>query len=297
MRLELTDMRVFLAVVECGSLTGGARALHLSLPAVSERIREMESSLGAPLLERKSRGVMPTAAGEALARNARLVLAQVEQLHGELSDYTTGAKGRVKLLSNTGALAAFLSDLLRAFLAAHPDFAIDLMERPSAEIVRAIEERRAELGFVADVADFGSLSKRFVACDKLVVISSKKHELAKLSGVKFVDLLEEPFIGVSDMALEAYLSERASRIGHKMNFRIKLRSIEDVAAFVEAGTGIAILPEASAILLSGRSLAFLPLLEPWASRQLYLCARNFSSLSPHADLLARELSRIGRMRG
>lgn len=292
MRVELTDMRVFLTVVENGSLTAGARALHLSLAAVSERIKDMESSLGSPLLERNSRGVVPTAAGEALIRNSRLVLAQVEQLHGELRNYATGAKGRVKLLSNTGALASFLPGLLCKFLTAHPDFSIDLTERPSVEIIRAIEERRAELGFVADIADFGSLSKRFIASDKLVVIAGKDHRLASQPGVKFVDLTNEPFIGVSDAALVSYLAERASRIGHQIDYRIQLRDIEDVAMFVAAGLGIAILPEASAVALSGHPLALLQLTEPWASRQLYLCARDFSSLTPQADLLVQEILQV-----
>ncbi|HET8610533.1 MAG TPA: LysR family transcriptional regulator [Burkholderiales bacterium] len=289
MRVDLTDMRVFVTVVENGSLTRGARMLHLSLAAVSERIRDMESSLGTPLLERNSRGVVPTAAGEALIRNSRLVLVQVERLHGELRNHATGAKGRVKLLSNTGALAAFLPDLLCKFLTAHPDFSIDLLERPSVDIVRAIEDRRAELGFVSDIADFGSLSKRFIAIDRLVVVAGKEHRMAKQSGAKFVDITDEPFIGVSDAALESYIAERASRIGRQINYRIQLRSVEDVAMFVAAGTGIAILPESSAVALSGRPLVLLQLMEPWASRQLYLCARDFSSLTPHADLLAQEL--------
>ncbi len=108
MRFDLTDMRLFLSVVECGSLTHGARAMHLALASVSERIAGMEAALGAPLLERSRRGVRPTAAGEALVRHARSILGQVEQMRGELRTYATGLKGRIRLLSNTAAMAAFL---------------------------------------------------------------------------------------------------------------------------------------------------------------------------------------------
>ncbi|MFJ5383870.1 LysR family transcriptional regulator, partial [Cupriavidus sp. CER94] len=69
MRFDLTDLRLFLSVVECGSLTQGARSMHLALASVSERIAGMEATLGAPLLERNRRGVSPTAAGEALVRH------------------------------------------------------------------------------------------------------------------------------------------------------------------------------------------------------------------------------------
>ncbi|MGB3288952.1 MAG: LysR family transcriptional regulator [Burkholderiaceae bacterium] len=293
MRFELTDMRVFLTVAETGSLTAGARTLHLSLAAVSERIKEMESSLGTALLERNSRGVVPTAAGVALIRNSRLVLAQVELLHGDLRNYTNGAKGRVKLLSNTGALAEFLPRLLCKFLTRYPDFAIDLTELPSVEIVRALEERRAELGIVADTADSGALQKRFIASDKLVVIVGKGHRIAAHSSVKFTDITDEPFIGVADAALEFYLAERASRIGRQMNYRIQLRNVDDVGMLVAAGAGIAILPEATAVSLSRHALAVLHMMEPWASRRLCLCARDFSSLTPHADLLVQEILKTG----
>ncbi|WP_217619239.1 LysR family transcriptional regulator, partial [Achromobacter sp. GbtcB20] len=108
MRFDLTDLRVFLSVVECGSLTGGARTMHLALASVSERIAGMEATLGAPLLERNRRGVRATAAGEALVRHARIALGQVEQRRGERRTYASGLKGRIRLLANPAAMADFL---------------------------------------------------------------------------------------------------------------------------------------------------------------------------------------------
>jgi len=107
LRFDLTDMRLFLTVVEQGSLTKGAESMNLALASVSERMSGMESSLGAQLLERNRRVVTTTAAGDALIRHARLILSQVEQMRGELRTYGTGLKGRIRFLSNTG-LAAFL---------------------------------------------------------------------------------------------------------------------------------------------------------------------------------------------
>lgn len=297
MRFDLTDMRVFLTVVEHGSLTKGAEALHLALASVSERIRGMESALGAALLERGARGVAPTAAGQTLVRNARLVLAQVEQLQGELRGYATGLKGRIKLLSNTGALVSFLPQQLCRFLAGHPDLSIDLVERPSSDIVLSVAEGRADLGLVANVADFAALQTRLITRDRLVVVASRSHAIAGRSDVQFADIVDEPFVGVSDAALNIYLSERASRLGRQLHYRVQLRDLNDIGSFVEAGIGVSILPEVSARALSSVSLVVLPLIEPWASRQLHLCARDFSSLTPHAGLLAQELASNVRAAG
>lgn len=288
MRFDLTDLRLFLTVVECGSLTQGARTMHLALASVSERIAGMEAALGAPLLERNRRGVRATAAGEALVRHARSILGQVEQMRGELRTYATGLKGRIRLLSNTAAMAAFLPPQLCRFLALHRDLSIDLAERPSADIVQALVDGRADLGIVADITDFGTLQTRLIASDQLVVVASHSHRVAQQSNVAFVDLLGEPFVGMADTALETHLAERASRLGRQLDYRIQLRNIDHVALLVEAGIGISILTDDLARTLR-RDLAILPLSETWATRRLYLCARDFSALTPHADLLAQQL--------
>jgi molybdate transport repressor ModE-like protein len=288
LRFDLTDMRLFLTVLECGSLTQGARAMHLALASVSERIAGMEAALGAPLLERNRRGVRATAAGEALVRHARAILGQVEQMRGELRTYATGLKGRVRLLSNTAAMAAFLPPQLCRFLAAHPDLSVDLEERPSTDIVQALVGKRADLGIVADITDFGPLQTQLVASDQLVVVAGRSHRFARQSTVSFADALAEPIVGVADTALETHLAERASRLGRQLDYRIKLRNTEHVAMYIDAGIGIAILSDALAGTIQ-RDLAVLPLSEAWATRKLYLCAREFSALTPHAALLAQQL--------
>ncbi|GAB3457144.1 LysR substrate-binding domain-containing protein [Massilia terrae] len=288
MRFDLTDMRLFLTVVECGSLTQGARAMHLALASVSERIAGMEAALGAPLLERNRRGVRATAAGEALVRHARSILGQVEQMRGELRTYATGLKGRVRLLSNSGALSTFLPQQLCRFLAAHRDLAVDLEELTSTGIVQALVTRRADLGIVADTTDLGMLQTHLIATDKLVVLTAHKHRLARQAAVAFSEVLDEPFVGLKDAALETHLAERASRLGRQFDYRVQLRSTEMVAMHVEAGIGVSIMSDAAARTLH-RDLAVLPLAEVWATRRIYLCARDFAALPPHTHLLAQQL--------
>jgi len=288
MRFDLTDMRLFLTVVECGSLTQGARAMHLALASVSERIAGMEEALGAPLLERNRRGVRATAAGEALVRHARAILGQVEQMRGELRTYATGLKGRVRLWSNTAAIATFLPGELCRFLADHPDLSIDLDERTSVDIVQAVGQWRADLGIVADSTDLGMLQTHLLMSDQLVVVANRRHQLAGQDTVAFADILGEPIVGIADSALALHLAERASRLGRQLDYRIQLRNTEHLAMHVEAGIGISILSRAVASTLC-RDLAIVPLAESWATRRVYLCARDFAALTPQAGLLARQL--------
>ena len=293
MRLDLTDLRLFMTIVERGSLTQGAQAMNLALASVSERISGMESTLGVQLLERTRRGVRTTAAGDALIRHARLILRQSEQMRGELRTYAKGIKGRIRLLSNTAALAVFLPMELRRFLVAYPDLSVDIDERTSTEIVLAIAEGRADLGIVADTADLSTLQTHVIAEDQLVVVAACTHRIGDQRSVAFSDIVGEAFVGLSDAALEIYLGEHASRLGRQMNYRVQLRSVENIGMLIEAGIGIAILSAASAAELQRPGLVILPLLEPWASRQLHLCVRDFTALTPHVDLFAQQLIQGG----
>jgi DNA-binding transcriptional LysR family regulator len=96
-RYDLTDLRLFLLVVEAGSITHGAAQANLALPSASARLRGMEDLIGLPLLERGRRGVEPTPAGETLAHHARLVLRQIEQMRSELGEYSQGLKAHIRL--------------------------------------------------------------------------------------------------------------------------------------------------------------------------------------------------------
>jgi len=289
MRFDLTDLRLFLSVVEQGSLTRGAQAMNLALASASERISGMEALLGAELLDRTPRGVKPTAAGEALSRHARLILFQVEEMRGELRSYGRGLKGRVRLLSNTAALMGFLPARLRRFLIDHPDLSVDVEERPSIEIARAVAAGHADLGIATDVAGLKALQTRPLIEDRLFALVSTQHRLTEHAAIAFADLVGEPFVGVTDGALETHLAERASRLGLQLAYRTRLGRMRDVAMLVAAGIGVAVTSEASVADLGREGLAIIPLSDAWARRKLHLCARDFQALVPPAAVLVQYL--------
>lgn len=97
MRFDLADHKLFVSVVDAGSITGGAERLNLALAAASTRIRNMEAVLGPPLLDRRRQGVVPTEAGHTLMRQARILLRQADRMHGDLGQYAEGIRGQVRL--------------------------------------------------------------------------------------------------------------------------------------------------------------------------------------------------------
>jgi DNA-binding transcriptional LysR family regulator len=294
MRFDLVDLQLFLHVVEAGSITGGATRAHLSLASASERIHGMEDALGVPLLLRGRRGTTPTQAGEALVRHARLVFQQLQRMRAELGDHAQGLKGTVRLMCNTAALSEYLPDALTGFLARHPHVDIDLAERPSHEVAKAVRDGAADLGILSDAVDLTQLESFPFRLDRLVAVATP--ELAHLLSpdgrpVDFVRLLEFDHVGLAgDSALFNYLELQARRLGRSLHARARLRGFEAICRMVEGGVGIAIVPEPAARRCAQTmTIAAVELMDAWALRQLSICVKSFDALPRHAQQLVDAL--------
>lgn len=287
-RFDLTDLRLFLHVAEATSITHGAARSNMTLASASERIRAMEDALGAPLLERKRRGVALTPVGSALVHHARIVTQQLERMRGELNDYAKGLRGHVRLLSNTVAIAEFLPAALASFLSAHPNIDVELEDRPSREIVRTIAEGRADIGIVTDAVDLAEELETFpIGAIRLVVVAPDRHPLGRRRKIGFRDILDHDIVGLpAGSALQDYLDDHAARAGRRMKVRVRLSGFDVVCRMVESGIGLAVLPETVARRCQhSMAIRTVPLTDRWAVRRHAVCVRNLASLPAHAKRL------------
>ncbi len=298
MRFDLIDLRLFLLVVEAGSITHGAAQANMALASASARLRGMEDVIGLPLLERGRRGVAPTPAGAALAHHARIVLRQMEQMRGELGEYSKGLKGHIRLLANTAAMTEFLPEALAPWLAGHRQVDIDLKERLSTEIVKAIAGGFAEIGVISAAVDHGALQLLPFAIDRLVLVVPRASPLAGHRQIAFRDVAGHDFVGLSaGSPLQDHLGEHAIRAGHPLSLRVRMRTFDGVCRMVEHDVGIGVVPETAARKCR-RSMAIraIRLTDTWATRRLALCIRGLDALPPHARDLVRHLAGPGRAR-
>ncbi len=294
MRFDIPDLSLFRHVVEAGSITQGAARAHLALAAASTRIRNMEHAIGAPLLTRNRQGVTPTQAGRTLLQHARTILAQAERLREDLGAYSGGFFSQVRILSNTNALTEFLPDVLSPFLAAYPHVSVDLEERLSDEIVGLIGEGVGDIGIVAGTVDTSRLVTFPFRSDRFVLVVSRDHPLARREKAAFSEVLDYDFVGLDRAsALQRFLADKASRIGRPLKLRVQLRSFDGVCRLVERNAGIGIVPETT-VRWAARSMAIkaVDLTDTWALRDLTICVRDVSSLSPFARQLVEHMRRV-----
>ena len=247
MRFDLVDLKLFIAVAEARSITGGALRVHLALASASARIKGLELALGTALLKRGRRGIELTAAGESLLDHARIIQHDIETMQGDLVAFSRGARATVRLLANTSGLSEYLPKALAAFLAEHAHVNIDVEERESADIAHAIATGAADLGLAAEHALPDTIERIPFSEDRLVLVAARGDELAKRRQVEFREVVDRDFVGlITSSALHAHIAGHAARLGARLRFRARLNHFDSIGQMAAAGIGIAVMPEVAA---------------------------------------------------
>jgi len=294
MHVELVDLRLFVEIADAGNLTRGAQRAFLSAPAASARIRALEESFGAQLLYRGNKGMTLTQAGETLLHHARLVQRQLDYLRDDLTgNGDTG--GHVRIFANTTAVTEFLPELLAGFLAERPGVTVDLQERLTHDIVRAIAEGSADLGIVSGDVDAAGLEVIPFSTDRLVLATPVRHPLTRQTSLRFAETLAHEHIGLHEgSTLLAFLRSLMEKNGYDRALRVQVRSFEAMCRLIEAGVGIGVVPE-SAARRHARTMriATVELSDPWAIRTRSVLVRSRAALPRTADALVEDIVRAG----
>lgn len=295
MRFDLRDLELFVAVADAGSIARAAERSHTVASAVSKRISDLEGNVGTPLLSRGAKGVELTAAGHALLARARVLLHQAKQLDDEMRRHASGARGYVRVFANISSMVEFLPAALASFAAKHPDIHVHVEEHVSTAIATAVADNSADLGIISEQPAIDGLTALPFRKDELVVVLQPAHALAKRPSLQLADIAELPFIGLhADSSLHHLLTRAAIESGFTLNSRMHVTSFDAACAMVAAGLGVSVVPRATSTpYIQSLALAAIPLTDPWAARQLFLCTRTGGELHPAARILLAHLRESG----
>jgi DNA-binding transcriptional LysR family regulator len=289
-RPDLSSLALFICVAETRSITKAAEKCHIALAAASRRVAQLEHQFGVQLLFRTSRGVEVTPAGSALLFHARRMLEQVDAMRAELSDYSKGAKGMVRVQANTSVLAQWLPEDLATFAARYPEIKVSLEEERSTLIIEAVHSGATDIGIVMEGPPTGGLQCFDYRADLLVAVVAKKHPL-RGKRVAFDTLLDYDIAGLeSNTAIAQLLAEQAAAAGKPLRLRVQVKGFDVVARMAQAGLGVGILPETAALAFAGPlGLRLVRLTDEWATRRSYVCVRQYSTLAAPARQLVDHL--------
>ena len=290
MRVDLSSLALFIRIAEMHSITKAARASHIALAAASRRIQQLEHQLGVQLLRRSARGVELTPAGTVVLARAQEMLAKVDEMRADVSDYSKGVKGIVRVQANASALAQYLPGDLASFSASHPDVRIALEEERSSAIAEAVRRGSADVGIVMEGADAQGLQLFEYRTDVLCAVVPRKHPVRERK-IAFARLLDHDFVGLeSNTVISRLMLDEAARAGKPLRLRVQVKSFDVVARLVEAGLGIGVLPEdAAEAFAKPMGLRFISLTDAWAARRMYVAVKKYASLSAPSRRLVDHL--------
>jgi DNA-binding transcriptional LysR family regulator len=184
------------------------------------------------------------------------------------------------MLANTTAMTEFMPAVLSRFLASHPDVTVELRERLSYLVIKAVSEGSADIGIVAGKPASSELEYIPYREDRLVLVTPIEHPLSELSEVAFSDTLAFEYVGLSEWsAIHAFLIQAADKLGYPFRFRVEVGSFEAVCRMIEAGVGIGVVPELVAKRYAQRlNIKIVSLSDEWSERKLQICVRNLQQL-------------------
>jgi LysR family transcriptional regulator, nitrogen assimilation regulatory protein len=237
--LDLRRLRYFVAIVRCGSMLTASRELGVAQPALSRHMRELESLVGFPLLDRLPRGVRATDAGQILLHHAKRIVAQVDEAEDAIRSFAR-AKGRMRTLK-LSLLPSWATSFTPAIVAAvatrQSNISLQIVEAMYEESLRLIASR--EIDLAVTLSDSSDNEETLIVEERLLLVSH--HELP--ASFSFEDVMRQRILILPTLRnpLRSLVERTAATMGLKPQVKIEIDGQDTVKRAVIAGIGDSIL--------------------------------------------------------
>ena len=293
MHLTLRQLQIFDAVIRRQSFTRAADALHLTQPAVSMQMRQLEEQVGVPLFDQVGKQIQPTDAGRELHRHAMIIAAKMQDLSAAMEEFRGVRRGELDLVVASTA-NYFAPKLIAAFCSQHAKVQVRLQVSNQEKILDMLTTSNKDLAIMGQPPEEAELVAQAFLDNPLVVIAAPTHPLVGKSRIALKHLEREAFITREPGSGTRKAAERHfSRHGVEFHSAMEMSSNEAIKQAVEAGLGLGILSLHTLELeLAMQRLAVLDIERFPIMRQWFVVHRQGKRLSTVAqaflDFLIRE---------
>ncbi|AHE97371.1 LysR family transcriptional regulator [Thioalkalivibrio paradoxus] len=284
-------LQVFATVARLLSFTRAAEVLHMTQPAVTFQVRQLEEQLDTRLFDRTHNRVTLTDTGRLVFRYAERIFETYAEMEAALRELKGAVGGALVLGASTTVAEYLLPTLLGAFLRSHPEVGISLRVGNTEAVVAMVEESEIDLGVVEATVGNRNLIVHPCLIDRLRLIVPPDHRLAQRDKVTLKDFVDEPFVcreegsGTREVIMDYLTRQGCSRA--RLNLCMELGSPEAIKGAVAAGMGISMLSEsviAKEVVLG--QLVAIPL-EPTLERPISLVHARQKFRVPTLEVLLR----------
>lgn len=286
MNISLRQLRAFLAVARHQHFRRAADSLHLSQPAVSRYVADLEDELGIRLFDRTTREVVPTDAGRYLESAISRVLDELEGVLSHVHSESERKRGKVHVASVPTLSASLMPRCIADCAARYPELTIQLHDQAQTLVLDSVRGGEVDFGVAVDPPETGEFDTELLLHDPFVLVCRPDHPLAQLDRVPWRKLHGQPLILLDYSSGSRRLIDHALASRH-IEANIVQQTGHTLTAFrmVEAGLGVSVSP---ALSPPPPTLVTRPL-TPHESRDVVLIRRRQRSLSPLATLVWESL--------
>lgn len=279
--MTVKQLRAFLAVAQSLSFAQACERLHLSQPALSLAIKNLEESLGGQLLTRTTRSVRLTPEGETLLPIARRLLVDWDNTEELLRQHFTLQLGKVAVAAMPSFAGNRLPAALKAFRDAYPRVNVAVHDVINERVMEMVRERRVELGVGFEPAVLDGLQFTPLYNDRFVAVVPASSELAGHDALSWADLLGQPFIALQrPSAVRLLLEDSIAALHGKLPVAFESHQLATVGRMVAEGLGVSAVPSLCRGQMEELGARCLPLHEPQVERRvglLHLAGHQLSS--------------------
>ena len=277
--MELRHLHYFVAVAEAENISRAALKLHVSQPALSRQIRDLEGELGFPLLERTAKSVRLTEAGRAFLVESRAVLQRADEAVKTARAIATGGRGELHLGYAPSPTARILPPTLRAFQATLPNVRVKLHDLSTEEMLAGLREGKLQIALLVRPTPAMLRGFRFeeLIRDPMRLAVPPDHPFAQLRSIPLARAATEPWVALSREDYPEYhefLSALFSRTKEKPRIVEEYESTANLVSAIESGRGLAMAPQTLACSFGPRLklIPFSPTPEPLVIGAVWLKA-------------------------
>lgn len=257
--MKIRQLEAFRAVMLWQTVTRAAESLHISQPAVTRLVADLEDSVGFALFSRVRGRLHPTAEAEALHEEVERSLMGMERIARSAEEIRSLQRGMLRIAAAPALALSFLPRAIASFLREHVDIRVSLANHSSRTVVDMVVGERCDLGFVILPMSHSSTHGEHLLATRMVCVMPDDHRLAGSKVVRPTDLAGESFVS-HPHSLESRLHIDAlfASYGIERKLQVETQVSAGVCAMVAAGLGVSLIDPISAMEYGNRGLVFLP---------------------------------------
>ncbi|MBR0646300.1 LysR family transcriptional regulator [Plastoroseomonas hellenica] len=289
MSITLRQLRAMVAVARNGSLGRAAALLHLSQPALTVQIRELERALGVRLFDRGARGAEPTEAGRELAEAFGRILGDLDAVVAGARDVAALRSGLARVATLPSVGATVLPAVLARLRERSPRIRVAVRDAVAARVGALVKSGAAELGIAAIDPD-PELEASLLFEDRMVAVLPAGHPLEKKRSVPLAALAAVPLVLGEESSVRSLFDRACAAEGLHVVPAYEATYISTLIGMVRAGLGVGVLPASAVDPLTEPAIRIRPITDPPIPRRVMLLRRAGRSLSPAAEAFVEALA-------